>query len=207
MKGDFFLRGFVIGFSIAAAVGPIGVLCIRRTLARGRLTGLVSGLGAATADAFYGAVAAFGLTMISNILIDYQTAFRFIGGIFLLYLGMKTFFSPVVEADLNEDGRGLIGSYASTFVLTITNPMTIISFAGIFAGIGLAEPGGDYVVSALTVLGVFLGSTLWWIVLSVFVGTLRNRFSPNMLLWTNRLSGGIIVVFGIIALSSSFSLI
>ena len=204
MKIDFILRGLVIGFSIAAPVGPIGVLCIRRTLAQGRLTGLVSGLGAATADAFYGAVAAFGLTMISNILIRYQNAFRFVGGLFLCYLGVKTFFSPVIKDELEREDTNLIGSYSSTFILTITNPMTIISFAAIFAGIGLIDPGGDYFISALIVLGVFLGSAAWWLGLSTFVGILRNKFSPNMLRWTNRLSAGIIVIFGIIALSTVF---
>ena len=139
MDVSLFVRGLVIGFSIAAPVGPIGVLCIRRTLAEGQLYGLVSGLGAATADALYGCVAGFGLTFISAFLIGHKLWLSLIGGLFLLYLGIKTLLSKPAEDAAKAEGKGLFRAYASTFLLTVTNPMTILSFAAIFAALGLAK--------------------------------------------------------------------
>lgn len=188
----------MIGLSIAAPVGPIGVLCIRRTLAGGRLIGLVSGLGAATADAAYGFIAAFGLTFISELLIDQADLLRLVGGGFLAYLGLRTLFAPPAEeAAQAAAGRGLPGAYASTLALTLTNPMTILAFLGIFAGLGVAEAVGDYGTAAVTVLGVFLGSALWWLALSGGVSLLRARFDARAMRWVNRLSGIIILVFAI----------
>jgi threonine/homoserine/homoserine lactone efflux protein len=198
----FLFKGLVIGFSIAAPVGPIGVLCIRRTLAEGRLTGLVSGLGAATADAFYGCVAGFGLTFISGFLVAQQFWLRLIGGAFLCYLGIKTLLSKPAEQAAVMKGRGLTGAYASTFFLTLTNPMTILSFAAIFAGLGLAGTDGNYASAGILVLGVFLGSALWWLVLSGGVGAFRQRFNLQGLQWVNRISGAIIIGFGLFALVS-----
>jgi threonine/homoserine/homoserine lactone efflux protein len=199
---DFLLKGLIIGFSIAAPVGPIGVLCIRRTLAEGRLSGLVSGLGAATADAFYGCIAGFGLTFISSFLVSQQTWLRLVGGIFLCYLGIRTFLAqPAVQAAY-ERGNSLPGAYASTLFLTLTNPMTILSFAAIFAGLGLASAPGSYASAAVLVLGVFSGSALWWLLLSGGVSLLRGRFTPGSLRWVNRVSGIIIAGFGLLALVS-----
>ena len=166
MDYSLFLRGLVIGFSIAAPVGPIGVLCIRRTLANGRAAGLATGLGAATADGMYGCVAGFGLTFISSVLIDQQLWLRLFGGLFLCYLGIKTLLSRPAEQEAKAGGTGLLGSYASTFLLTVTNPMTILSFAAIFAGLGLANTSGSYASAVILVLGVFLGSATWWLLLS-----------------------------------------
>ena len=200
MNVFFLLKGIIIGFSIAAPVGPIGILCIRRTLAEGRIIGFVSGLGAATADALYGCVAAFGLTFISNFLVSQQVWFRLIGGIFLCYLGVKTFLSQPSEKLASGSHQGLLNAYGSTFFLTLTNPMTILSFAAIFAGLGLANTGGDYPSAGLTVLGVFIGSACWWLFLSGSVSLFRTRFQLSGLRWVNRISGAIITVFGIIAL-------
>ncbi len=194
------LRGLVIGFSIAAPVGPIGVLCIRRTLADGRTSGLISGLGAATADAMYGCVAGFGLTFISSILIDQQTWLRLFGGLFLCYLGIKTLFSKPAQQEAKVEGTGLLSSYASTFLLTVTNPMTILSFAAIFAGLGLVNTNGSYASALILVLGVFLGSAAWWLLLSGGVGFFRAKFNTKGLLWVNRISGVVITVFGVVAL-------
>jgi len=155
MDITFFLRGFAIGFSIAAPVGPIGVLCIRRTLAEGRASGLVSGLGAATADAIYGCIAGFGLTFISTFLVSQQAWLHLVGGVFLCYLGLKTLFAKPAEGAALDRANGLVAAYASTFFLTITNPMTIISFAAIFAGLGLATTSGNYVSAGLFGLGRF----------------------------------------------------
>lgn len=202
MDITFLFRGLVIGFSIAAPVGPIGVLCIRRTLAEGRASGIVSGLGAATADAIYGSVAGFGLTFISSILIDQQVWLRLIGGLFLCCLGARTLLAKTAKPESSSEGNGLVGAYASTFFLTLTNPMTIISFAAIFAGLGLAGTEGDYGSAGALVLGVFFGSALWWLILSCCVGVFRDRFSSQGLQWVNRISGAIIIGFGLFALLS-----
>jgi threonine/homoserine/homoserine lactone efflux protein len=198
----FLLRGLIIGFSIAAPVGPIGVLCIRRTLAAGRASGLVSGLGAATADAIYGCIAGFGLTFISSILISQQGWLRLIGGGFLCYLGLKTFLARPAEPAASAEGNGLFGAYASTFLLTLTNPMTILSFGAIFAGLGVASASGNYVSASVLVLGVFIGSALWWLALSGVVGVFRARFNRHRLRWINRISGVIITGFGLLTLLS-----
>ncbi len=202
MDINFLLRGFIIGFSIAAPVGPIGVLCIRRTLAEGRASGLISGLGAATADAIYGCIAGFGLTFISSILIDRQIWLRLIGGVFLCYLGFKTFLTKPAESSVSTQENGLIGAYFSTLFLTITNPMTILSFGAIFAGLGLAGTGGSYANAGVLVLGVFIGSALWWFIISFGVSMFRVRLNSYSLQWINKISGVIIIAFGLLALLS-----
>ncbi|MBI5960697.1 MAG: LysE family translocator [Chloroflexi bacterium] len=201
MSIEFLFRGLVIGFSIAAPVGPIGVLCIRRTLANGRAIGFVSGLGAATADSVYGAVAALGLTVISSFLVDQQTWFRLIGGAFLLYLGVRTFRArPAENAAVTRKSSGLTGAYFSTLVLTLTNPATILSFVAIFAGLGIAETEGDRVGALALVVGVFGGSAVWWLLLSGGVSLLRSRLTPARLRWINWFSGAILTGFGLLAL-------
>jgi threonine/homoserine/homoserine lactone efflux protein len=202
MDYSLFFRGLVIGFSIAAPVGPIGVLCIRRTFADGQVSGLVSGLGAATADAFYGCVAGFGLTFISSFLVGQKMWLSLFGGLFLLYLGVKTLLSQPAEKEATINQSGLLSSYFSIFLLTLTNPLTILSFAAIFAGLGLASAAGSYTSAVILVLGVFLGSATWWFLLSGGVGLLRDRFNTQGLLWVNRVSGLIITIFGIIALTN-----
>lgn len=195
-----FLQGLIIGFSIAAPVGPIGVLCIRRTLAGGRAIGFLSGLGAATADAVYGSIAGFGLTFIASFLLDQQLWFSLVGGGFLCYLGVKTFLTPPAKTAAPAKGGGLWGAYGSTFFLTLTNPATILSFAAVFAGLGLANTSRSYITAGILVLGVFLGSALWWLLLSGGVGLLRRQITPVWLGWVNKLSGAIITGFGLIIL-------
>lgn len=202
---DFLLRGVAIGFSIAAPVGPIGVLCIRRTLTEGRLSGLLSGLGAATADAAYGAIAALGLTTLTSLLVGQQRWVRLIGGLFLLWLGAQTFRSKPADspaAVAPASGGRMLGAFASTFALTLTNPMTILSFVAVFAGLGLGAGAGSPARALLMVLGVFLGSAAWWLLLSAVVDLLRSRFDQRSLVWVNRVSGAVITAFGIIAIAS-----
>lgn len=198
----FLLRGLVIGFSIAAPVGPIGVLCIRRTLADGRAAGLVSGLGAASADACYGFIAAFGLTFVSNILIDQKLWLHVIGGAFLCYLGVRTFLAQPAAQTIATESTRLVSAYTSTLFLTLTNPLTILSFAAIFAGLGIANASGSYGTAAILVAGVFLGSATWWLLLSGGVALLRSRIDSRALRWVNRISGGIITAFGVVAIAS-----
>lgn len=195
-------KGIAIGFAIAAPVGPIGVLCIRRTLADGRLTGFVSGLGAASADAVFGSLAAFGLTLVSEFLVRQQGFFRLIGGFFLLYLGVRIATSRPADRPASVRGEGLLGAYASTFFLTLTNPMSILAFAAIFAGLGASGANGSPFGAATMVAGVFLGSASWWLILSAGVGLFRSRLGPPQLLWVNRLAGGVVTAFGALALAS-----
>ena len=204
MHVDMLARGWLIGIGIAAPVGPIGLLCIQRTLAAGRLIGLATGLGAATADALYGVVAAFGLAAISGRLVAWQDGLALSGGIFLCYLGVRTFLTPPVTG---EDGApdtdiGLVAAYLTTFLLTLTNPVTILSFVAIFAGLGLASAAGSYGSALLLVLGVFAGSASWWLLLSGGVSLFRHRLSARILGWINRAAGLIIGAFGLIALAS-----
>lgn len=163
------------------------------------MSGLASGLGAATADAVYGCIAAFGLTVISSIFVSQQIWLRFVGGVFLCYLGFRIFMSRPAERGISAKGNSLIGAYTSTFFLTITNPMTILSFAAIFAGLGLAN-SESYISAGMLVLGVFTGSALWWLILSSAVGMSRKKFDHH---WAaiNRISGMVITGFGLLALS------
>jgi len=200
MEITYLLKGLLIGFSIAAPIGPIGILCIKRTLSSGRLVGFVSGLGAASADALYGCVAAFGLTFIANFLINQQLWLRLVGGLFLCYLGIKTFISKPSGEGGQSQQVTVLGAYGSTFFLTLTNPLTILSFAAVFAGLGLVEGVINYASAAVIVLGVFLGSAAWWFILSGITSLLRERISVNGLRWVNRISGLIILGFGIAAL-------
>ena len=207
MDISFFIRSLLIGLSIAATVGPMSVLCIQRTLNKGQLYGLVSGLGIATADGVYGSIAAFGLTLITNFLIQEQMWIRMLGGLFLIYLGLKTILSkpPEKAVALNMKTNGYLGAYASTFLLTLTNPLTILSFAAIFAGIGVGSASKSFLSAIGVVLGVFTGSTLWWIILTTCISLLRKRMNAQWLFWINRISGFIISIFGIIALLSLLS--
>jgi threonine/homoserine/homoserine lactone efflux protein len=204
MDLSYFFRGLLIGLAIAAPVGAIGLLCIRRTLADGRLAGFISGLGAATADAFYGAVAALGLTAVSGALIAHKLAITLVGGLFLCYLGVRTFFvEPATEpGNIDTSRRGLLVAYGSTLALTLTNPSTILSFVAIFAGLGLATGAGDRVSALAMVSGVFIGSALWWFVLSGAVGIFRRALTLNRLRWVNRVSGAMLFGLGLLAIVS-----
>jgi threonine/homoserine/homoserine lactone efflux protein len=196
--GNPFLTGLLIGISIAAPVGPIGVLCIRRTLAHGTMTGLASGLGAATADAAYGCVAAFGLTAVSGFLVRQQMALGIVGGGFLCYLGIRTFCSRPAAGSATPGGAGLLSAYASTVLLTLANPATILSFAAVFAGLGLGR-SADYGSAVRTVAGVFLGSACWWVILSGGVGMVRSRVADSWMRAINRVSGAVLFGFGLAA--------
>ena len=197
----FILKGLAIGFSIAAPVGPIGVLCIRRSLAEGRQIGLATGLGAATADAAYGCIAAFGLTAISSFLVDHRLWLGFLGGLFLCYLGVRTFTSSPTTRLAKIQGGGLLAAYLSTLFLTLTNPMTILSFAAVFAGFGLGLLP-DYLAAGSLVVGVFIGSALWWLFLSSGVALFQSRVGSSWMQSINRVSGCVIFAFGIYSLST-----
>lgn len=204
MFSEMLIKGLIIGFSIAAPVGPIGVLCIRRTLEHGRFVGFVSGLGAATADGLYGLIAGLGFTLITNFLIGQQLLLQFIGSTFLCYLGVKIFFSRPSNNSAKAKGNKPFTAYASTFFLTITNPVTILSFIGIFSGLGIIN---NYTptLSLILVLGVFLGSALWWLLLSSIAGIAANRMKNFSLRFVNRVSGLILLLFGLYGLMIGIS--
>lgn len=198
---NFLTKGLLIGVSIAAPVGPIGLLCIRRSLEQGRVAGLATGLGAATADAAYGCIAGFGLTAISGFLLEHVSWLRLAGGVALCYLGAHTFLAPPPQREAHLKAGGLLSAYFSTLALTLANPMTILSFVALFAGFGLvATP--SYPAAATLVAGVFVGSGLWWLFLSASVASMRGRLSGTRLRSINRASGAAIVAFGLYALST-----
>lgn len=197
-----FLKGLLIGFAIAVPVGPIGFLCLRRTLVYGRVTGFVSGLGAATADALYGLIAAFGLTAISAFLIENERWLQLGGGLFLVFLGLKTALAkaPSKEPDCAPPPppqRNLGAAFFSTLVLTLTSPATILAFVAIFAGVGLASESTSLLHSFELVAGVFLGSALWWLALSAGAGVLRDRLHAQALHVLHVISGGCIAALGL----------
>jgi len=206
----FLFKGAVLGFSIAAPVGPIGVLCIRRTLEGGMASGFVSGLGAAAADGLYGTVAAFGIASVTGFLISGTLWLRLAGGIFLIWLGMTTLLKKPAtageEIPVSPLKRSLAGDFGTTFLLTLTNPMTIMFFTAVFAGLGLGSTGGRSVPAILLVIGVFSGSAAWWLGLSLFFSLFRQKTGPVTMKWINRLPGAVIAGFGLVAFWSATGL-
>ena len=202
-----FIKGLIIGFAIAAPVGPIGVLCIQRTLHDGFKIGFMTGMGAALADGTYGLIAGFGLTAISSLLIAQQFWIRLIGGLFLLYLGIKLFLTAPQQRSAGQPDRSSWHAFSTTYLLTVTNPATILSFVAIFAGLGLGTSSTDYSQAILLVSGIILGSAMWWLFLSCGVAfILHHRLSPAVMRNINRLSGMIILTFGIYALLTTTGL-
>jgi threonine/homoserine/homoserine lactone efflux protein len=199
----FLLKGIAVGIVIAIPVGPVGVLCVRRTIFEGRLFGFVSGLGAASADTIFGIIAGFGLTVVSNLLLDYQGWLRSAGGLFLVYIGIRALRQRVLrEAPPEKNAENLFGAFLSTFVLTITNPVTILAFLGIFAAVGFTGSEATVARAAMLVAGVLLGSLTWWLGLSLGAGFFRRSIGETHLLWLNRVSGTILTLSGVALLAS-----
>ncbi len=199
------LKGGAIGFAVAAPVGPIGMLCIRTTLERGRMAGFSAGLGAALADVLFAAVGALGLSLIGAFIADNALWFKLAGGVFLIGFGLHLA-RHRIDPHAGEDRPvppGLLREFGLTFVLTLANPTTILSFAGIFAGVsGLRRLDVEMVPALL--LGVFVGSAAWWLTLSGIVGIIHHRISDRAMLWINRLAGAALVGFGLVTLSGVF---
>jgi threonine/homoserine/homoserine lactone efflux protein len=190
------LKGIAVGIVIALPVGPVGVLCVRRTLFEGPSYGFVSGLGAATADMIFGVIAGFGLTIVRDFMLRYQDWFGAAGGVFLIAVGIKAFTKANDAEPEPVDGEAHFTAYVSTFALTITNPITILAFAGIFAKVGISQGAGFLDTGAL-IGGVFLGSLLWWLGLSFGIAGLRRRAGMVRLTWLNRISGAILTLSGL----------
>lgn len=196
------LKGLMMGLCIAAPVGPIGILCINRSLKGGFKSGFLSGCGAATADGIYGLVAGFGLTTVSLFLIHQKVWIQLIGGIFLIYLGVRTIIAKRVEKGVSATkNKTLFGNYLSTFFLTITNPMTVLSFIAIFSGLGLGNVHVSYFLSTVLVFGIVLGSLVWWLLLTLSVSKiLHHHVNEFWLKAISNISGYVLVLFGIFSL-------
>jgi len=201
MEPIFFLKGLIIGFGMAVPIGPVGILCIRKTLADGHSRGLIIGLGAATADSLFGSIAAFGLTFVSDVIASQHFWLRLVGGGILLFLGIRTFRAKRKDPVMPYENKGLLGSYLSAFLLVLTNPVTIFAFVAVFAAFGLGHK--LFIVSAfILVLGVFTGSGLWFLILSYVATTFRKKLDSDGLRWVNRIAGVLIILSGAAALVS-----
>jgi threonine/homoserine/homoserine lactone efflux protein len=201
MKITFFLKGILIGFAMAVPLGPIGVMCIRKTLTEGRLRGFIIGLGAATADLFYGSVAAFGLTVISSTLLSQRIWIRLAGGALLLFLGVRTYRTQPADPNLPVSSNGILRSYLTTIILTLTNPFTIFAFIAVFATLGLGS-GLSYLSASTLVTGIFFGSSLWFLFLSSGVILFKKKLDIVGLKWVNRITGILIIISGLITIVS-----
>ncbi|MCC2666512.1 MAG: argO [Gammaproteobacteria bacterium] len=197
-----FLKGLVIGFAIAAPIGPISVLCIQRSLSDGFKIGFMTGIGAALADGTYGLIAGFGLTTISSMLVAQQFWIRIIGGLFLLYLGIKTLITSPRQQSISKDAeKSSWHACATSYFLTIANPMTILSFIGVFAGLGVGSASIHYFNAVSLVTGITLGSAIWGLLLcGSVVYILRDRVNQPFMRIINWISGGVIFAFGLFAL-------
>ena len=194
----FLLKGIAVGIVIAVPVGPVGVLCVRRTIFDGRLFGFLSGLGAASADTIFGIVAGFGLTVVSDLLLDYQSWLRTAGGLFLVYIGGSALRKRIGRCETPEtSAENLLSAYLSTFALTITNPVTILAFLGIFAGVGFTGEEATLARAGMLIAGVLLGSLIWWLGISLGAGLFRQSIGERHLVLLNRISGGILTLSGV----------
>ena len=202
MSIELLFKGLMIGFSIAMPVGPIGLLCIRNVLTFGILCGLITGLGAACADAIYGALAGFGIAAISTFLENHGTYLQTLGALFLCYLGISTFLAKASKSSNEETTLAHSRAFLATFFLTLTNPMTIISFAGVYAGLGIGHESSSVSQALVTTLGVFLGSAAWWMILSFASSFFREKMSAKSSVWLNKFSGSILFGFGAFTLIS-----
>ncbi|WP_120501823.1 LysE family transporter [Roseovarius sp. EL26] len=197
---EILLKGIGVGFAVAAPVGPIGLLCIRRTLSEGRGAGLASGLGAATADAFYGLLVAAGFAA-TGMLLRFATPLEIGGGLLIALLGImsiRSFFSgPATDSAPKYNIHGaLLPAYTTTFVLTLSNPMTILAFVGLVVGLG-ASAASDPLAPYWLVVGVFLGSALWWFFLVHLALAAKSKITPRVTNWFDLVSGLILVIWGL----------
>lgn len=196
MDHGLFIQGIIIGLTLAVPVGPISLVCIHRTVANGRLHGIVSGLGVATADSFYAAVAFLGLTAVSGLIIGHPSLFRFLAGIALVLVGIQVFRSVPAAFRDNTNPESLIRDYLSLLAITAANPLTIIFFITVLPGFGVVAQGTTLIAAVPFVAGIFLGSAVWWIILCGSLGSVRSRLSTENLRRINQVSGILITGFG-----------
>lgn len=200
MDTSLYIQGFIIGLTLAVPVGPISLICIQRTIADGRLHGILSGLGVTTADSFYAAVAFLGLTAVSGLIISHQIFFRLLAGLILVLVGIRIWMSKPVRIEVSPVHEPYYKDYLSMLAITIANPLTIIFFVAILPGFGFVIGGSTILSGLIFVGGVFSGSAAWWFVLCGLVGSVRSRISSGNLTTINRISGVLIAVFGTLML-------
>lgn len=206
---EFLIKGVIIGFAASVPLGPIGILCIQKTINKGRLSGFVSGLGAAFSDTFYAIIAGFGLTFITNFIIEQQLYLKIAAAAILFYLGFKIFFTDPIKQYKEQSkrrGKGLFGDFISIFFLTISNPLAVFFFGGAFAAFGFVSEESAATSVLFLTLGVFFGAALWWTTLTTLVNIFRKRFKLKSLWWINKIAGLIVIAFGVLAIISIFFL-
>lgn len=195
----FFLKGMAAGFVVAAPVGPVAAMCVRRTLVRGAISGYATGLGAALADTLYGVIAAYGISFLATIIFENEFWFRLIGGLVLCVMAVKTVFSGPAEMRA-PSSNGLLGDFLSALVVTGTNPITVVAFGVVFTTIGVATAGEKLDWAEALIAGVFVGSALWWATLTGIATLFRSALNGSGLRWINRISAGVILLCGILML-------
>ncbi|MEA2106166.1 MAG: LysE family translocator [Bacteroidota bacterium] len=206
MEIEFLVKGVIVGFLASIPLGPVGVLCIQRTISKGRVSGLFSGMGAATVDSFFALVAALGLTFIINFIEKQQFYIQLFGGGVLIFLGTRIFnTNPIQQIRRHRKKKNkLVEDFFSVLFLTLSNPLAIFLFVAVFAGIGLVTSKDSSIKSSLIIAGVFLGALLWWASLTFFVDLFRKKFRLKQLWWINKIAGILIIVFGVAAMLSVF---
>lgn len=193
-----FIKCILTGLLLAAPIGPVNLICIKRTLSEGRLSGLAVGLGAATADAVYGYAAAAGLNFLVSLINEHEAAFRWVGGLFIAYLGWLTYRSvPQIQVVETKTSKTLFGLFAGIFLLTLTNPVTIFTYIATFSSFNIAVLVTSLAKAALAALGVFLGSLLWWIILTSVTSFFRDKVTPKTIGYINKIAGVLIILIGI----------
>jgi threonine/homoserine/homoserine lactone efflux protein len=196
MELGLFIKGIIIGLTLAVPVGPISLVCIHRTIANGRLHGIVSGMGVATADSFYAAVAFLSLTTVSGLIIGQQTVFRLVAGVVLILIGIRIFLSLPATVSADKEQEPYLRDYISLFTIAAANPLTIIFFITILPGFGIVAQGTSLISAVPFVTGIFIGSAIWWITLCGSLGSVRTQLSAGNLRWINKISGVLIICFG-----------
>ena len=199
MLTSLFLKGSLIGFSIAMPVGPVSLLCIQHALRRGLVAGLIAGSGAALADAFFGYMAGFGVSLLSHVVTRYQAWFQIIGALILWYLGIKIFKSQPVNIEESQISFSRTRIFFSTFALTLTNPLTLLCFGTIYASFGITPSNEEFLPGIILTLGVLLGAAIWWIVLIFGAILIGKKFQLSSSPLFNRISGGILTGCGCLA--------
>lgn len=201
------IPGVIVGFLASIPLGPIGVLCIQRTLSKNLKAGFISGLGATLADAIFSAVALLSLSLILSFIETHRAIITIVGGACIIAVGMNILFkNPVVQIRRNRSGKtNLWQDFISIFLLTLTNPAFILVFIAFFASFGISSGESRGIAHALPViLGVVIGSATWWLLLTFVVSRFRTRFRPRHLLWINRIAGSLIIALGAIAITTIF---
>ena len=201
---EFFIKGLVLGYITSIPLGPIGIIVVQRTLSKGKLSGFISGLGAASVDTLLAVIAGLGLSFIIDFIHDYNILFKLFGGLIIIFIGSRIFFkSPVRQArERKLKKSSLHTDYLSVVALTLSNPLAVFLFIAVFAGLNIVNGVKDFISLGFVFSGVFIGASLWWLTLTSFVNIYRDKFRLKNLWWLNKITGVIIVILGLATLIS-----